>query len=199
MEPLGLAELLRDQFPDEVLDIILHRGQAGVVVRRERIVDLLRWLQDDETCRMNHLLSLCGVDNAKRLHPPLERFEVVYNLYSIEHRHQLRLRAQVPGDDPLIDSVTSLWCGADWLERETWDLCGISFNNHPNLKRVLLPEDWVGHPLRKEYPLKGDREWQGLEDLLARSQALRGYDFGGDGTLPLNEAGKSRSSEAGER
>ncbi|OQX19536.1 MAG: NADH dehydrogenase [Desulfobulbaceae bacterium A2] len=199
MEPLGLAELLRNQFPDEVLDIILHRGQAGVVVRRERIVEMLCWLRDDESCRMNHLLSLCGVDNAKRLHPSLERFEVVYNLYSIEQRHQLRLRAQVSEADASIDSITSLWCGADWLERETWDLCGISFNNHPNLKRILLPEDWVGHPLRKEYALRGDREWQGLEDLLARSKALRGYDFGGDGTLPADAAVQSLSSEAGER
>lgn len=198
MEPFGLAELLRDRFPDQVLNIVPHRGQTGVLVRRERIVDMLRWLRDDEQCRMNHLLSLCGVDNLRRMRPPLERFEVVYNLYSIELRHQLRLRAQVPADDTSIDSVTALWCGADWLERETWDLCGISFNNHPNHRRILLPEDWVGHPLRKEYPLRGDQEWRGFEEMVARSKALRGYDFGGDGTLPTETAGQSFSSKAGQ-
>ncbi len=177
MEPLEIGRLLQDRFPDQVLEIYTHRGQAGVLVRRERIVDLCRFLRDTESLRMNHLLALCGVDNSRRKGANLLRFEVVYNLYSIPLQHQLRLRAQVPEDDPVIDSVTQLWPGANWLERETWDLLGIGFAGHPDLRRVLLPESWQGHPLRKDYPLRGTEPWQEYEDLKAHCQQLRQFDF----------------------
>jgi NADH-quinone oxidoreductase subunit C len=177
MEHIGLAERLQNRFPDEVLDIYGHRDQVGVLLKRDRIIDIISWLVADED--MNHLMCLCGVDNSKRDGDNLQRFEVVYQLYSINRRQMLRLRAQVPEDDPCIDSVTSFWTGADCLERETFDLMGISFNGHPNLKRILLPDDWQGHPLRKEYALRGDVEWVGYEGVKQKSQALSRYDFSG--------------------
>jgi NADH-quinone oxidoreductase subunit C len=89
---------------------------------------------------------------------PLEpRFEVIYHLHSITRNERLRLKCRLSGDDPAIDSVTPVWRGANWYERETFDLFGIIFRNHPDLRRIMLPEDWEGHPLRKDYSVTGDR------------------------------------------
>lgn len=181
MEPMAIAERLRSEFPEEVLQIYTYQGQTAVVVRPERIVAMLRWLRETDDLRMNHLRSLCGVDNARRKDPGLSRFEVVYNLYSIPLRHEIRLRAEVGDEDPAIDSVVELWSGANWLERETYDLLGIEFVNHPDLRRVLLPEDWGGYPLRKEYPLKGEAEWAGMTELLDKIKELDQYGFKPDG------------------
>jgi NADH-quinone oxidoreductase subunit C len=177
MEPMEIADRLRSQFPDEILEIYRFQGQTAVKTKRGRIIDMLRWLRDADEIRMNHLRALCGVDNSRRRGLQLERFEVVYNLYSIPLRHALRLRAEIPGDDPRIDSVTSLWKGADWLERETFDLFGICFDGHPDLRRILLPDDWQGHPLRKEYPLRGGKEWAGIVALKARVKELDAFSF----------------------
>ena len=177
MEPLAIADRLRAEFPGEILHSYSNQGQAAVVIRPGRIVDILRWLRDHDDLRLNHLRSLCGVDNARRKDPGLSRFEVVYNLYSIPLRHEIRLRAEVGDTNPAIDSVVGLWAGANWLERETYDLFGIRFNNHPDLRRVLLPDDWAGHPLRKDYPLKGREEWAGMTELLAKVKELDQFGF----------------------
>ncbi len=176
MEPLEIIEKITEAFPGEVLDSTLHRGQGAVIVRRDRIVDICRRLRDGKT-RMNHMMCLCGVDNKARDMTGLERFEVVYHLYSMSERHMIRLRAQVPEEDAVIDSITPLWSGADWPERECYDLLGISFRGHPDLRRILLPADWQGHPLRKEYPLRGDSEWQGMVRLKEKAMQLRRFDF----------------------
>lgn len=181
MEQLAIIERLRAEFPGEILGDYSNQGQIAAIVRPGRIVEMLRWLRDSDDLRMNHLRSLCGVDNSRRKDPGLSRFEVVYNLYSIPLRHEIRLRAEVDDKDPAIDSVVGLWVGADWLERETYDLMGIRFNNHPDLRRVLLPEDWVGHPLRKEYPLKGKAEWAGMTELLAQVKELDKFGFDPEG------------------
>ena len=187
MEQVAITGRLRAEFPNEILDSYSNQGQAAVVIRSGRIVDILRWLRDTDDLRMNHLRSLCGVDNARRKDPGLSRFEVVYNLYSIPHRHEIRIRAEVGDNDPAIDSVVCLWVGADWLERETFDLMGIRFNGHPNLRRILLPEDWKGHPLRKDYPLKGKEEWAGMTELLAQVKELDrfGFDPAGHAAGPI--------------
>jgi len=177
VEPLELAEILKKRFPGEVVDIVSHRGQVSVIVKRERILEILENLRDDPTALMNHLMDLCGVDYLGKKE---NRFEVVYNLYSIPLRHSLRVRALVPEDDPRISSVTSLWRGADWHERETYDLYGIVFEGHPDHRRILLPEDWEGYPLRKDYPLPGPKtEWHGYEEVKEFSKRLRKYDFSG--------------------
>ena len=177
MEQVAIADRLRAEFPDEFLHSVSSQGQTAVVIRPGRIVAILRWLRDTDDLRMNHLRALCGVDNLRRKEPDLSRFEVVYNLYSIPLRHEIRLRAEVGDTDPAIDSVVGLWSGANWLERETFDLLGIRFNGHPDLRRVLLPEDWKGHPLRKEYPLKGKEEWIGITELQEKIKELDQHGF----------------------
>ena len=90
-------------------------------------------------------------------YPAEPRFEVVYHLHSVEHNQRVRLKCRLIGTEPVIDSVTSVWRGANWYEREVFDLFGIQFRNHPNLKRIMMPDDWEGHPLRKDYPVTGSR------------------------------------------
>jgi len=177
MEPMAIADCLRAQFPGEILHTQTFQGQTAVLIRPGRVVEILRWLRDTPDLRMNHLRSLCGVDNARRKDTSVSPFEVVYHLTSIPLRHEIRIRAQVAGEDPCIDSVVGLWTGANWLERETYDLMGIRFNGHPDLRRILLPEDWQGHPLRKEYPLKGREEWAGMTELLDRVKELDRFGF----------------------
>ncbi len=176
MESVGIAQDIAVHFPDAIIDQRMHRNQLALSIKRDSLVAICDFLKTKH--QMNHLNCLCGVDNLKRKGKYHSRFEVIYQLYSIDNRVALRLNAQVPEDDPSIDSVTSLWTGANWLERETYDLVGIHFNNHPNLERILTPTDWQGHPLRKDYPLRGPEEWQGLVDLKELSEKLRchGYD-----------------------
>ncbi len=175
MESTGITGKLLEKFPDDVLDSYEYLGQNCVLVKRDHILDLCTFLRDE--CGMNHLMCLCGVDNSKRKGTFFERFEVVYQLYSIAEKSMLRLRAQVPADDCSIESITSLWTGANWLERECYDLMGIHFDSHPDQRRILTPDDWKGHPLRKEYPLRGDKEWTGYEELKEKCRELSKFDF----------------------
>lgn len=176
MGPMAIAEKLRKTFPEEVLEIIESRGQVGVIVKREQIKALCQWLNNEAEMDFNLLIDLCGVDYSGMGN---DYFEVVYNLYSIPQRHMLRIRARVPADDCRLDSVTSIWQGANWHERECFDLLGIVFEGHPDLHRILLPEDWVGHPLRKEYPLQISREqeWPGYDELKKLSKKLDTLSF----------------------
>lgn len=163
MEPLEIAEKIKERFPDEVVDITQFMDQVSVTVKREKIVDICRYLHGDPHIYMNYLSDLCGGDYPDRKF----RFEIVYNLYSIKHRHRIRLKALVPESNQSIDSVVCVWAGANWHERETYDMYGIVFKGHPDLRRILLPEDWEGFPLRKDYPLKGFESWEykGYEDV----------------------------------
>ena len=115
------------------------------------IVSLCEFLRDEEALAFDFLSDLCGVDR----HPASPRFQVVYHLFSLRHGHRLRVKVPLGGEDPVIDSVVSVWETADWHERECFDLFGIRFRNHPDLRRILLPEDFEGHPLRKDFPLEG--------------------------------------------
>jgi NADH-quinone oxidoreductase subunit C len=127
------------------------RGQAILYTPAERIVETCRFLKEDQ-CYVR-LSFITAVD----WYPTEPRFEVVYNLHSFERNHYLRVKARVPGPEYEIDSVTPVWRSANWYEREVFDLFGIRFRNHPDLRRILLPEGWEGHPLRKDYPLSGVR------------------------------------------
>jgi len=126
------------------------RGQAAVSVPREGIVTTLRALRDDPELRLDVLVDVTAVDFLGRS----PRFEVVYMLRSHPHGHRLRVKAGVPAEDPSIGSVVSLWPAANWIEREVWDLFGIRFVGHPDLRRILMYESFEGHPLRKDYPLQ---------------------------------------------
>jgi len=177
MEPLEIAERIREVFPEEVLAVSEFRGQVSVTLRKTRIRDIARYLHDDPDLYFDYLIDVCGVDYLGKKE---KRFEVVYHLYSIKHRRMIRLKAEVGEEDLTIDSVTSVWIGANWHERETFDLYGINFSGHPDLRRILMPEDWEGHPLRKDYPLKGPAtEWQGFEAVLERSRRFREYEWHG--------------------
>jgi NADH-quinone oxidoreductase subunit C len=131
------------------------RGDATVVVAPERIVEVVTKLRDEPAFRFDFLSDLSAVDYLPHGREP--RFEVVYHLYSTEHHHRLRVKAPVTEEDPLVPTVTGLWPIADWLEREVWDMFGIRFEGHPDLRRLLMYEAFQGHPLRKDYPLHGEQ------------------------------------------
>lgn len=136
---------------DAVVNGKSDRGELTLGIAAEKIVAVCRFLKDDQ--KFVRVSTVTGVD----WYPEEPRFEVVYHLHSPERNERVRLKCRLPGDNPEIDSVTVVWRGANWYERETFDLFGIRFRNHPNLTRIMLPEDWKGHPLRKDYPVTGDR------------------------------------------
>jgi NADH-quinone oxidoreductase subunit C len=125
------------------------RGQAVITVPRESVFDALRTLRDDPELAFDALTDLTAVDYL----PREPRFDVVYQLNSLAHHHRLRVKAGVPGDDPQIASATPLWNAALWAEREVWDLFGIHFAGHPDLRRILMYPEFEGYPLRKDYPV----------------------------------------------
>ncbi|MGD9848901.1 MAG: NADH-quinone oxidoreductase subunit C [Desulfuromonas sp.] len=140
---------LKEAFPAVVGSVREHRGEWTVVVDRAQVVAVCRYLK--EQAGYNFLCDLCGVDYLGRQ----PRFEVVYNLYNIATKERLRLKVQVPETDACVETVSGVWSTANWHERECWDLLGIRFANHPDLRRILMPDNWQGHPLRKDYPLQG--------------------------------------------
>ena len=183
MDPKSLCETLAARFPGAILSSHAYRQDATVTVRRERLLEVAAFLKEDPAFQMNFLMDLAGVDYltfGKRpaaegafdpsgiaVKPPSQipdempwpgppapaRFEVVYHFFSLPLRHRLRLKVLVEESDPMVDSLTSLWATANWFEREVWDMYGIRFRGHPNLKRILMYEEFVGHPLRKDYPV----------------------------------------------
>lgn len=155
MDPLQIAKMIEEKFAGQVLGTTAHAGQVGVSLRKDMIKDICRYLRDEPLLRMDRLADLTAVDFSAYPGDSGPRFEVVYNLISIVYRHRIRLKVRAPEEDPRVDSVSSIWQTANWHERETFDLMGIKFDGHPDLRRILMPEDWEGHPLRKEYPLKG--------------------------------------------
>ncbi len=143
---------LRSRFGAAVLRNQVNAGDEDVVyVEPERIADVLRWLRDDPGEHYDHLADLTAVDYGGG-----RALEVVYQLWSIPRRKALRIKCELPLSALEIDSATAVWTGADWLEREVYDLFGIRFRGHPNLRRILMPDNYAeGHPLRKDFPLRG--------------------------------------------
>ena len=141
-------------FGDQVLGIAEHAGQRFIHVKRDRVKDILRLLRDQEG--FDVLTDLTAVDYLNQGQP--ERYCVVYNLMCLGDGRRTRVKAWVPEADPAIETATELWKAANWAEREVFDFFGIIFKNHPDLKRIQLPFDYEGHPLRKDYPLTGRGE-----------------------------------------
>ena len=139
---------------DEIVIAKRFRGQDFLTVKKERIVDILTVMRDDPECRFNLISDILGLDLLGFDREP--RYEVVYSLYSIPHQKRIVVKAQVDEDDPSIDTASGVWIGAEWPEREIYDLFGITFVDHGDLRRIMMPDDWVGHPLRKDYPLGGE-------------------------------------------
>jgi NADH-quinone oxidoreductase subunit C len=136
-----------------VLAAKLDRGEMTVFLEREHLRQACALLRDEPVCAFNFLADVTCVD----WHPAEPRFEVVYHLLSIPNKERLRLKVRLNSGSPAIESVTSVWPGANYFEREVFDLFGIRFNGHPYLRRMLMPEDWEGYPLRKDYPVEGYR------------------------------------------
>ncbi len=125
------------------------RGTLRIMVPREQLLEVARFLRDTPELRYIFLENLCGVDYLGRE----PRFEVVYHLLSFEYQHRVCLKVGVPENDPTVPSLTAMWPTANWQEREAYDMFGIVFSGHPSLQRILMPEDWEGHPQRKDVPL----------------------------------------------
>ena len=137
--------------PGALQDAAVQRDEVTLRIDPAHIVAVCTMLRDRHGAE--RLSGLTALD----WHPMEPRFEVVYLLHSIRDRYRLRLKCRLAGDNPEIESVYGVWRAADWYEREVFDLFGIAFRNHPNLKRILLPEDWEGHPLRKDFPVHGHK------------------------------------------
>ncbi len=138
-------------FGDQLVETSVFRGETTLVVRREQILGILALLRDHADLRFDRLSDLTAIDYLDLGRET--RFNVVYHLMSRSSLARLRVRALVPEDDLIIDSVVGMFPSANWPEREVFDLFGIHFAGHPDLKRILLPDDWDGHPLRKDYPI----------------------------------------------
>jgi NADH-quinone oxidoreductase subunit C len=145
-----LAEHLAASFPDDVLGSAMGHGELMVQVQREGITRVLAFLRDDQNCLFTVLVDVCGVDHPDRE----ERFDVVYNLLSLRHNCRIRLKVATDDEKP-VPSATGVFSSAGWFEREAWDLYGIYFSDHPDLRRILTDYGFEGHPLRKDFPLTG--------------------------------------------
>ena len=144
---------LRELDPQAIEDALEFRGEATVYILSARIRGVCEFLRDDAELSFKYLSDVTAVD----LYPAEPRFEVVYHLRSLSPHSQLRLKVQLTEDNPKVDSVVPVWPGASAFECEVFDLMGIQFEGHPFLRRILLPEDWEGHPLRKDFPTTGYR------------------------------------------
>ncbi len=142
-----IKNLLGKELPDSVLGEDLESSPKALLISPKSIVDVGQFLQSHEKTYFDSLSCLTGIDNGGEI----GTIEVIYNLYSIPYDLHLTLKVSFERADPIVDSVTPIWKTADWHEREAFDLLGIQFNNHPDLRRILLPNDWEGHPLRKDY------------------------------------------------
>ncbi len=147
------VQKLKDWDDQAVAEVIEFRGETTVVVAPQHLIRVAEYLVAEPSLRFTFLSDITAVDRF-----PIEpRFELNYQLLSIEKLLKLRLRVKLPGSDPSLQSVTGIWPTANWHERETFDLFGIRFVGHPDLRRILMPEEWEGHPLRKDYPVEGFR------------------------------------------
>lgn len=142
---------VQQRFADAIVEHAEFRGELTIVIRGDRIVEMCRFLKEDPRLRFDLLSDVHGID----MYTPVDRFGVIYNVFSLSNKIRLRLKVFTQGDDPVVPSVTGVWETADWHEREAYDMLGIRFEGHPDLRRVYLPEEFEHFPLRKDFPLMG--------------------------------------------
>ena len=179
-EPLQeFADQVAAAMPQEVLRSEIVRGELILWTRRETLLRLMTFLRDDPRSLFKVLVDVCGVDYPERP----ERFEVVYNLLSLKHNRRVRVKVATDEEQP-VPSVTGVFSAAGWFERETWDLFGVYFSDHPDLRRILTDYGFEGHPLRKDFPLTGYVEVRYDEDQkrvvyepVKLKQEFRSFDF----------------------
>ena len=153
LEKDSFIRKLRDWDAQAVAEVLDFRGETTIVVARENLQRAAEFLVNDPGMRFAFLSDITAVDKF-----PIEpRFELNYHLLSLERRARLRLKVRLAGQDPVVPSMVPVWPAANWHEREAYDLMGIRFEGHPDLRRILMPDDWEGYPLRKDYPVEGYR------------------------------------------
>ncbi len=142
-------EILKEKFQDRILEYGLPQGDAMACVAPASLTEVVRFLKEDTRLQYDMLVDITAVDYLGRT----PRFDVVYHFLSLPFRRRLRIKVRIEDNNPEVESLTPLWGNADWLEREVWDMFGIRFSGHPDLKRILMYEEFEGHPLRKDYPI----------------------------------------------
>jgi NADH-quinone oxidoreductase subunit C len=163
-----VVDALRSWSANAISEVIEFRGETTIVLARKVLRATAERCRDEEKLQFNLLTDATCLDRF-----PMEpRFELNYHLVSIPLRQKVRLRVRLSGDDPVVDSLVPVWPGANWLEREIFDLFGIRFTDHPDLRRILLPDDWEGHPLRKDYPVEGYRDIPAIATKYTRNRNL---------------------------
>jgi NADH-quinone oxidoreductase subunit C len=174
-----LGNYIQALLPGDVDGVALANGELTVSVKREAIVQVLTALREDTNCHMHQLIDICGVDYPDRA----ERFEVVYHLLSMRQNHRVRVKLTTDAVTP-VPSVTSVYSAAGWWERETWDLYGVLFSGHPDLRRILTDYGFEGHPLRKDFPLTGyvevrydEEQKRVVYEPVKLAQEFRNFDF----------------------
>ena len=174
-----LGNAIKAALPAEVDEVDMRLGELMLVVKGDAIVRVLAYLRDDPACQFKMLVDICGVDYPERA----KRFEVVYNLLSLTGNRRIRVKVRT-GEETPVPSVASVFSAAGWYERETWDLFGIAFSDHPDLRRILTDYGFDGHPLRKDFPLTGhvevrydDEQKRVVYDRVKLSQDFRTFDF----------------------
>jgi NADH-quinone oxidoreductase subunit C len=150
--PSLIAAAFQREHPEWIGEVVEALGETTIIVPRENIVAACQFLRHTAGLEFNFLADLCGSDRGPEEEP---RFEVNYHLFSTTKHHRVRLKVLLTEDDAHVPTVTGIWRTANWHERETYDLVGVIFDGHPDLRRILLPEDWQGHALRKDFPLRG--------------------------------------------
>lgn len=143
------VQKVKEKYPEAVVEEHAFRGDQTIIIRKEFLLPVVKFLKEDPQLNFSLLIDLTGVDYLGRS----PRFEVVYNVFSLAHQVRLRVKVQVEEKEPEVDSLVPLWPIANWYEREVWDMFGVRFKGHPDLKRILMYEGFEGHPLRKDYPI----------------------------------------------
>ncbi len=174
-----LGGYIRDTLGSSVVDTTVRLGQLSVEIKRDDVLKVLKFLRDDVNCQFQTLLDVCGVDYPD----DDERFEIVYHFLSMTHNNRIRVKLRTDEDTP-VDSATSLFNAANWWEREVWDMFGVAFNDHPDLRRILTDYGFEGHPLRKDFPLTGyvevrydDEQKRIVYEPVKLTQEFRNFDF----------------------
>jgi len=194
-----LGEHIASRLADEVIETEVKLGELTVLVHAEQIVRVMTFLRDDQQCLFKLLVDLCGVDYPDRV----DRLEVVYNLLSLVHNQRVRVKVRLD-ENEVVPSVTGVYRAAGWFEREAWDLYGIMFSDHPDLRRLLTDYGFEGHPMRKDFPLTGyvevrydDEQKRVVYEPVQLTQEFRRFDFmspweGADYILPGDEKAKEQ-------
>jgi len=202
----ALSAHVSSALPEAALSCDIRHSELTCRIKREAVLEMLRFLRDDPKCRFSVLCDICGVDYPDRP----QRFDVVYNLLSLTHNQRIRLTLETDEEQP-VASATALYSSAGWWEREAWDLFGIFFSDHPDLRRILTDYGFEGHPLRKDFPLTGfvelrydDDQKRVVYEPVRLKQEFRSFDFispweGMDKILPGDEkaSGPDEAPSAG--